>query len=235
MQTERQREATDIRSRGEQEARTIRAQADRQATVIVAEANRTADELRGDGEAQANGIFATAFNRDPDFFAFFRSMEAYRQGLKGENTRIVISPDMPFFRYLTQSPIASETGGAPSGSGRGACCRNRLLRRRRRFRHLRRKSLRRRHRMPRRSRHRNRRAAMDDLVAALGLVLVIEGVPLCERAPAGQGDDEARARSAPMDSSGRSDCFCSRPASASSGSPGRDRPGSCLRRRLRHI
>jgi membrane protease subunit HflC len=118
MQTERQREATDIRSRGEQEARTIRAQADRQATVIVAEANRTADELRGDGEAQANGIFATAFNRDPDFFAFFRSMEAYRQGLKGENTRIVLSPDMPFFRYLTQSPIASETGGAgPAPAG----------------------------------------------------------------------------------------------------------------------
>ncbi|MCX5481441.1 protease modulator HflC [Kaistia geumhonensis] len=112
MQTERQREATDIRSRGEQEARTIRAQADRQATVIVAEANRQADELRGEGEAQANGIFATAFNRDPDFFAFFRSMEAYREGLKGENTRIVISPDMPFFRYLTQSPVASGLGGA---------------------------------------------------------------------------------------------------------------------------
>lgn len=112
MQTERQREATDIRSRGEQEARTIRAQADRQATVIVAEANRQADELRGEGEAQANGIFATAFNRDPDFFAFFRSMEAYREGLKGENTRIVISPDMPFFRYLTQSPVASGSGGA---------------------------------------------------------------------------------------------------------------------------
>lgn len=120
MQTERQREATDIRSRGEQEARTIRAQADRQATVIVAEANRTADELRGDGEAQANGIFATAFNRDPDFFAFFRSMEAYRAGLKGQNTRIVISPDMPFFRYLTQSPIATETGGAAVPAPAGA-------------------------------------------------------------------------------------------------------------------
>ncbi len=110
MQTERQREATDIRSRGEQEARTIRAQADRQATVIVADANRQADELRGDGDAQANRVFAQAFNQDKDFFGFYRSMQAYLDGLKGENTRIVISPDMPFFRYLND-PSALSAGG----------------------------------------------------------------------------------------------------------------------------
>ena len=111
MQTERQREATDIRSRGEQEARTIRAQADRQATVIVADANRQADELRGDGDAQANRVFAQAFNQDRDFFGFYRSMQAYLDGLKGENTRLVISPDMPFFRYLND-PASVGVGGA---------------------------------------------------------------------------------------------------------------------------
>lgn len=100
MQTERQREATDIRSRGEQEARTIRAQADRQATVIVAEANQQAEELRGDGDAEVNKIFAQAYGQDPEFFAFFRSMQAYADALKGETTRIVISPDSPFFRFF---------------------------------------------------------------------------------------------------------------------------------------
>lgn len=107
MQTERQREATDIRSRGDQEAKTIRAQADRQATVIVAQANQQAEELRGDGEAAANKIFAAAYNQDPDFFAFFRSLQAYQDGLKSENTRIVMSPTSPFFRYF-----ADPMGGA---------------------------------------------------------------------------------------------------------------------------
>ena len=83
MQTERQREATDIRSRGEQEAKTIRAQADRQATVIVAEANQQAEELRGDGDAAANRIFAAAYHQDQDFFGFFRSMQAYTDASEG--------------------------------------------------------------------------------------------------------------------------------------------------------
>ncbi|HWJ73397.1 MAG TPA: protease modulator HflC [Kaistia sp.] len=116
MQTERQREATDIRSRGEQEARTIRAQADRQATVIVADANRQADELRGDGDAQANRVFADAFNQDKDFFGFYRSMQAYIDGLKGENTRIVISPEMPFFRYLNDPSILPPPAPAPAAA-----------------------------------------------------------------------------------------------------------------------
>jgi membrane protease subunit HflC len=108
MQTERQREATDIRSRGEQEAKTIRAQADRQATVIVAEANRQSEELRGDGDAQVNRIFAAAYGKDPEFFSFFRSLQAYVDGLKGDTTRLVISPEMPFFRYFSDPQ-----GGAP--------------------------------------------------------------------------------------------------------------------------
>ncbi|MFI5411445.1 protease modulator HflC [Kaistia sp. UC242_56] len=101
MQTERQREATDIRAQGEQAARTIRAQADRQATVIVAEANQRADEIKGDGDAERNRIFAGAFEQDPDFFSFYRSMQAYQDGMKAGTTRMVISPTSPFFRYLT--------------------------------------------------------------------------------------------------------------------------------------
>jgi membrane protease subunit HflC len=101
MQTERQREATDIRAQGEQAARTIRAQADRQATVIVADANRQAEEIKGDGDAERNRIFAQAFEQDPDFFSFYRSMQAYQEGMKSGTTRMVISPSSPFFRYLT--------------------------------------------------------------------------------------------------------------------------------------
>lgn len=101
MQTERQREATDIRAQGEQAAKTIRAQADRQATVIVAEANQRADEIKGDGDAERNRIFAAAFEQDPDFFSFYRSMQAYQDGMKSGTTRMVISPTSPFFRYLT--------------------------------------------------------------------------------------------------------------------------------------
>lgn len=101
MQTERQREATDIRAQGEQAAKTIRAQADRQATVIVAEANQRADEIKGDGDAEKNRIFAAAFEQDPDFFSFYRSMQAYQDGMKASTTRMVISPSSPFFRYLT--------------------------------------------------------------------------------------------------------------------------------------
>ena len=101
MQTERQREATDIRAQGEQAAKTIRAQADRQATVIVAEANQQADEIKGDGDAERNRVFTAAFEQDPDFFSFYRSMQAYQDGMKPGTTRMVISPTSPFFRYLT--------------------------------------------------------------------------------------------------------------------------------------
>lgn len=108
MQTERQREATEARSLGAQQAQEIRARADREATIIVAEAQRKADETRGLGEGERNRIFAEAFNRDPEFFAFYRSMQAYEAGLKAGDTRMVISPDSPFFRYFT-NPLG--TGG----------------------------------------------------------------------------------------------------------------------------
>ena len=107
MQTERQREATEIRAQGEEQARRIRSRADRDATVIVAEAQRDADIVRGDGDAAANQIFATAYGRDPSFFEFYRSMQAYTNSLDGGDTSLVLSPDSDFFRFFND----------PSGRG----------------------------------------------------------------------------------------------------------------------
>jgi membrane protease subunit HflC len=100
MRAERQREAAEFRAQGTGEANRIRATADREVTVIKAEATRKGETLRGEGEAERNRIFAEAFGRDPDFFAFYRSMQAYEQGLKPGDTRLVISPDSDFFKYF---------------------------------------------------------------------------------------------------------------------------------------
>jgi membrane protease subunit HflC len=101
MRAERQREATEFRAQGAGEANRIKATADREVTVIKAEATRKGEELRGAGEAERNRIFADAFNRDPDFFGFYRSMQAYEAGLKSGDTRLVISPDSDFFKYFS--------------------------------------------------------------------------------------------------------------------------------------
>jgi membrane protease subunit HflC len=103
MRSEREREAADLRANGNQQAQTIRARAEREATVIRAEANRKAEELRGQGDADRNRILAEAFGKDPEFFAFYRSMQAYESGLKGTGTRLVLSPDSEFFRYFNES------------------------------------------------------------------------------------------------------------------------------------
>ncbi len=100
MQTEREREAAEIRAQGNEEAQRIRSRADREVTVIVAEAERDAQIARGEGDATRNSIYAEAYSADPEFFAFYRSMEAYREGLKGENTTMVVTPDSEFFRYF---------------------------------------------------------------------------------------------------------------------------------------
>ncbi|WP_336486547.1 protease modulator HflC [Methylobacterium nigriterrae] len=100
MKTERKREAADVRANGEQIAATIRAKADRDVTVILAEANQKSEQLRGQGDADKNRILAEAFGKDPDFFSFYRSMQAYETGLKGSDTRLVISPNSDFFRYF---------------------------------------------------------------------------------------------------------------------------------------
>ena len=113
MQTERQRQATEIRATGQQEALRIRAEADRDATVIRAEATGQSERLQGEGEAERNRILAEAFGKDQDFFAFYRSMQAYLSGLKGSGTRLVISPDSEFFRYFNNP--SAKLGGVPTG------------------------------------------------------------------------------------------------------------------------
>lgn len=100
MQTERQREAATFRARGAEQALRIRATASRQVTIIKAEATRDAQKIRGEGDAKRNEIFADAYGRDPDFFAFYRSMKAYENGLQAEGTRLVISPNTDFFRFF---------------------------------------------------------------------------------------------------------------------------------------
>jgi membrane protease subunit HflC len=127
MQTERQREAADLRATGTQRAATIRAKADRDVTVIVAEATRRSEELRGQGDAEKNRVLADAFGRDPDFFAFYRSMQAYEAGLKGNDTRMVVSPNSEFFRYFNDpsghargsAPLTTTTAPAPPPAGTG--------------------------------------------------------------------------------------------------------------------
>jgi modulator of FtsH protease HflC len=100
MQTERDREAKELRAQGAEEAQRIRASADRERTVLLAEARKQSDILRGEGEAEKNRIFADAYNRDPDFFFFYRSMQAYREALHGSDTTMVLTPDSEFFRYF---------------------------------------------------------------------------------------------------------------------------------------
>jgi membrane protease subunit HflC len=104
MQQERVREANEYRAQGEQISQEIRSKADRDVTVILAEATRQSEITRGQGDAEKNRIFADAFGRDPDFFAFYRSMNAYQSSLKGDNTTVILSPDSEFFRYFGSSP-----------------------------------------------------------------------------------------------------------------------------------
>src|SRR5579871_6560864 len=107
MKTERQREAAEFRAQGRQKAQEIRSNADREATVIVAEANSKAEQIRGEGDAERNRLFAEAYGKDPDFFAFYRSMTAYENGLKGSDTRFLLRPDSDFFKFF------GNVGGKP--------------------------------------------------------------------------------------------------------------------------
>jgi membrane protease subunit HflC len=115
MQTERQREAAEFRAQGSQKSQEIRAKADRDVTVLLADATSHAEQIRGQGDSERNRIFADAFTRDPDFFAFYRSMQAYEKSMQRGDTRLVLKPDSDFFRYFAnpsgQSP--SEASGTP--------------------------------------------------------------------------------------------------------------------------
>jgi membrane protease subunit HflC len=117
MRAERQREAAEHRAEGAGAANRIRADADRQRTIIVADATREAERIRGDGDAERNRIFAEAFGRDPDFFAFYRSMQAYEEAIKaggkGGETRMLLSPDSEFFKYFNNPNGTNASGGLP--------------------------------------------------------------------------------------------------------------------------
>jgi membrane protease subunit HflC len=103
MRAERQRVAADFRARGQEAAERIRATADREATVILANAYRDAERMRGEGDARATEIYANAYNQDPDFFAFYRSLNAYATTFSGNNDMLVLEPDSEFFKYFGQS------------------------------------------------------------------------------------------------------------------------------------
>ncbi|QGM47652.1 protease modulator HflC [Methylocystis heyeri] len=105
MQTERAREAAEYRAQGSEQAQKIRAKADREVIVLKAEAQRQADQTKGEGDAERNRIFAESFGKDPDFFAFYRSMQAYETAFKSGDTRFLIGPRSDFFRFF----------GAPGG------------------------------------------------------------------------------------------------------------------------
>jgi membrane protease subunit HflC len=116
MRAERQREAAEFRAEGAGAANRIRATADREVTVIKADALRDGERMRGDGDAERNRIFADAFGRDADFFGFYRSMQAYEQGFKPGDTRMLLSPDSEFFKYFTNpsgNNAATQPGGQP--------------------------------------------------------------------------------------------------------------------------
>lgn len=103
MQTEREKEAREIRANGAEKAQKIRAEADKAKTIMLAEAKKNADLTRGNGEAKATKIYAYSFGRDPEFADFYRSMNAYKVALKSEKTRMVISPDSEFFKYFNST------------------------------------------------------------------------------------------------------------------------------------
>ena len=103
MSAERQRVATELRAEGRADADRIEAEADRERTVILADARRDSEKLRGDGDARAAEIYADAFNQDPEFYAFYRSINAYKQSMGNAGDLLVLDPSNEFFRYLNQS------------------------------------------------------------------------------------------------------------------------------------
>jgi membrane protease subunit HflC len=114
MQTERQREAAEFRAQGSQKSQEIRARADRDVTVLLAEATSHAEQVRGEGDSERNRIFADAYGRDPDFFGFYRSMQAYEKSMQRGDTRLVLKPDSDFFRYFADPAGRSPPGAAPN-------------------------------------------------------------------------------------------------------------------------
>lgn len=112
MQQERKREANEFRAEGSEIKQRIAARAEREVTVLLAEANRESQILRGEGEAQQTKILGDAYGQDKDFFAFYRSMQAYKDALPADTTRVLLSPNSEFFRYFGQTPSATAAAAA---------------------------------------------------------------------------------------------------------------------------
>ena len=100
MQTEREREAKEFRAKGAEMAVTITSTADKEVTVLLANAKKQSEIMKGEGDGQRNKIFATAFGKDPQFFAFYRAMQAYEKALIGGDTSLILSPDSDFFKFF---------------------------------------------------------------------------------------------------------------------------------------
>lgn len=105
MSTEREREAREHRAKGRELGEGIRADADRQQRVILAEAFREAEQIRGDGDAQSAAIYAEAYNKDPEFYSFYRSLQAYRESFASKSDILVLDPESEFFRYLQGNSV----------------------------------------------------------------------------------------------------------------------------------
>ena len=111
MEAERKRVANELRSEGSAEAEKIRANADKQREVIVAEAYREAQKTKGEGDAKATATYAQAFNQNPEFYAFYRSLEAYRNSFKSKADIIVVEPNSDFFKYMKSVGRGGEKAG----------------------------------------------------------------------------------------------------------------------------
>ena len=108
MQTEREREAKEFRAKGAEMAVTITSTADKEVTVLLANAKKQSEIMKGEGDGQRNKIFATAFGKDPEFFAFYRAMQAYEKSLIGGETSLILSPDSEFFKFFGNIKPKSE-------------------------------------------------------------------------------------------------------------------------------
>ena len=108
MQTEREREAKEFRARGAEMAVTITSTADRKVTVILANAEKQSEIMKGEGDGIRNKIFADAFGQDPEFFSFYRAMQAYETALIGGDTTLILSPDSDFFKFFGNAGVIKE-------------------------------------------------------------------------------------------------------------------------------
>ena len=108
MQTEREREAKEFRARGAEMAVTITSTADKEVTVLLANAKKQSEIMKGEGDGQRNKIFAEAFGKDPDFFSFYRAMQAYENALIGGDTSLILSPDSDFFKFFGNTGIINK-------------------------------------------------------------------------------------------------------------------------------